>query len=148
MDADQTNAEWLLRLTERLRPHRPGPAFTRLHALDLSLSHLRVLRTLYAAHRLPMKALADQLCIKPPSLTALTRRLVETGLVKRHIHAADSRVVLLELTETGRSLHCELHEEQLQRMQQLLARLRPDEQRTLLDLLERATTPPLDNNAT
>lgn len=134
-----TNAERLLHLLERVRPQLLGPAFRRLHDLELSPSHLRVLRTLDHGQSMAMKELADQLCIKPPSVTALTRRLVETGLVGRQPHAADSRVVLIELTEAGRSLHRALYEEQLAGMGRLLARLTPAEQQTFLDLLERAT---------
>lgn len=141
MDEHQGNAERLLRLLERLRPQLMGPAFKRLHDLELSHSHMRVLRSLHSGESLAMKELADQLCIKPPSVTALTRRLVETGLVGRLHHAGDSRIVLVTLTDEGRSLHHELHQEQLAGMARLLARLTPDEQRTFLDLLERATTP-------
>ena len=141
MDEQQTNAERLLHLLEQLRPQLLGPAFKKLHDLDLSPSHLRVLRTLHDAQSLPMKALAGQLCIKPPSVTSLTRRLVETGLVGRRTHADDSRVVLIELTAAGQELHHQIYEEQLQRMGQLLARLSPAEQQTFLDLLERAITP-------
>lgn len=141
MDPPQTHAHRLLRLLDGLRPQLLGPAFRRLHDLELSPSHMRVLRILDGEQSLAMKELADQLCLKPPSVTALTRRLVETGLVERQPHAEDSRVVLLALTEAGRDLHRQLYDEQLQRMEQLLARLSPDERQTFLDLLERATSP-------
>lgn len=140
-DDRERNAERLLRLLERLRPQLMGPAFRRLHDLELSPSHLRVLRALHGGEALAMKDLADHLCIKPPSVTTLTRRLVSTGLVGRRPHAEDSRVVLIGLTEAGRALQRELHAEQLANMARLLARLSPDEQRTFLDLLERATSP-------
>lgn len=141
MDTSPNNAERLLRLFERLRPQFLGPAFKRLAELELSPSHLRVLHTLHGGQSMAMKDLADHLCIKPPSVTSLTRRLVETGLVGRHSHAEDSRVILLELTDEGRSLRDELYQEQLAGMSRLLGRLSPSEQQTLLDLLERATTP-------
>lgn len=140
-ELDEANAERLLRLFERLRPQLIGPAFRRLHDLELSPSHIRMLRILHGGQSMPMKELADQLCIKPPSVTALTRRLVETGLVGRLHHAGDSRIVLVTLTEEGRSLHQQLYQEQLASMKRLLGRLSPEEQRTFLDLLERATAP-------
>lgn len=135
----QSNPARLLQLLERLRPQLLGPAFRRLHELELSPSHLRVLRTLHGGQPLAMKELADLLCIKPPSVTSLTRRLVATGLVDRGADSEDSRVVLLELTEAGKALHRELYQEQLAGMTRLLARLSPAEQQTLLDLLDRAT---------
>ncbi|NWF78477.1 MAG: MarR family transcriptional regulator [Chloroflexi bacterium] len=132
------NARRLLQLLDRLRPQLLGPAFRRLSELQLSPSHLRLLRILQAAGPLAMKDLADQLALTPPSVTALTRRLVATGLVARRRHAADSRVVLLELTPAGRALHAQLTAEQLSQMGRLLAYLSPAEQGQFLDLLERA----------
>ncbi len=140
-DEQQQNAERLLYLLERLRPQLLGPAFRRLRDLELSPSHIRVLRALHSGETRAMKDLADELCIKPPSVTALAKRLVETGIVARRPHAEDSRVVLIELTEAGRALHRALHEEQLASVSRLLARLTPEEQRLFLDLLDRATSP-------
>jgi DNA-binding MarR family transcriptional regulator len=141
MEDRPTNAERLLRLFERLRPQMLGPAFRRLHDLELSPSHIRVLRALRGGGPMPMKDLAEHLCIKPPSVTSLARRLLETGLVAREHYAADSRVALILLTAEGQALHRQLHDEQLAAMDRLLARLTPEEQQTFLDLLERATAP-------
>lgn len=138
MDHPTDNARRLLQLLERLRPQLLGPAFRRLSELQLSPSHLRLLRILQAASPLAMKDLADQLGLTPPSVTALTRRLVTTGLVARRHHETDSRVVLLELTPAGHTLHAELTAEQLEQMDRLLAGLSGEEQSQLLDLLERA----------
>jgi len=138
MDATSDNPQRLLQLFERMRPQLLGPAFRRLHELQLAPSHLRVLRALHHQTPLAMKDLADELGLTPPSVTALTRRLVQTGLLARRAHAEDSRVALLELTDAGHKLHRELTDEQLRGMQRLLAALSAEEQQTLLDLLERA----------
>ena len=37
-----------------------------------------------------------------PSITALTRRLVKTGLVEQRSHPQDQGIVLLSLTSEGR----------------------------------------------
>lgn len=132
------NPRRLLDLLERLRPLLLGPAFRRLHELQLSPSHHRVLRTLVNDSPLAMKELAEQLSLTPPSVTNLTRRLVETGLVARRAHAEDSRVALLDLTDAGHKLHAELTAEQLESMGRFLAALTPEEQQTFLDLFERA----------
>jgi DNA-binding MarR family transcriptional regulator len=108
--------------------------------MGLSHSHMRVLRTLAPDRELAMKDLADQLHLTPPSVTALTRRLVISGLLGRRPHADDSRVVLLSLTDAGRDLHQQLYHEQLQAMGQLLAGLSEEEQRLFLDLLDRAVS--------
>jgi DNA-binding MarR family transcriptional regulator len=128
----------MLRLFEQLRHQKAGSAFRRMHELDLSFSHIRALHLLATAPALAMKDLAEQLQLTPPSVTALTRRLVQTGLVARQPHAEDSRVVLLSLTDDGRALLTQLYHEQLERMERLLEGLTLDEQQVFLDLLERA----------
>ncbi len=134
----RTHARRLLQLLEILRRGKPGAAFIRLNELNLSFSHLRTLHLLAPDKILSMKELAEQLDVTPPSLTAITRRLVQTGLVQRRTHPDDSRVVLLSLTEEGRQLFQQLYEEQLGRMEALLQGLSLEEQQVFLDLLQRA----------
>ena len=102
---------------------------------------MRALHLLACGRALAMKDLAEQLYLSPPSVTALTRRLVQTGLVRRQAHAEDSRVVLLSLTDEGQTLLQQLYQDQLQRMEQLLQALAPEEQELFLTLLERALQP-------
>ena len=132
------NARRLLSLLERLRPRMVSPALRRLQELQLSPSHLGVLRILHDGQPVAMKDLAERLQITPPSITALTRRLVQTGMVERLPHPEDSRVTLLALTEAGRELHRQLHTAHLERIGRLLAGLTPAEQEQFLDLFERA----------
>src|SRR3712207_2391875 len=134
----RTHAQRLLELLEILRRGKPGAAFVRLNELNLSFSHLRTLHLLSPDKMLSMKELAEQLDVTPPSLTAITRRLVQTGLVQRQTHPADSRIVLLSLTDEGRQLFGQLYEEQLGRMEALLQGLSLEEQQVFLDLLQRA----------
>jgi len=133
-----TNAHRLLRLFEEMRGSRPHPAFERLNALNISFSHVRAMHMLAPDRTLAMKDLAEQLHLAPPSVTALTRRLVQTGLVCREPHPQDSRVSLLSLTEEGQHLLQDLYQEHLRRMEQLLQGLDLEEQKIFLDLLERA----------
>lgn len=140
MDATTTNARRFIRLLDRLRHQRAGPVIERLNAMGLSHSHTRVLHMLAPGRELAMKEIADQLQLTPPSVTALTRRLVATGIVARRPHADDSRIVLLSLTEAGRELHEQLYHEHLQAMERLLAGLSEEEQRLFLDLLDRAVS--------
>lgn len=132
------NAQRLLMLLDRLRPRMVSPAFQRLQELQLSPSHFGVLRILHDGQPVAMKDLAERMHITPPSITALTRRLVQTGMVERLPHPEDSRVTLLALTAEGRELFRQLHSAHLGRMGQLLAGLTPAEQTQFLDLFERA----------
>lgn len=139
---DQTtliNAQRMLQLLDCMRANQPrSPLMQQLNEWGLSMSHLRLLSLLAPDRSLSMRELADALNITPPSLTALTRRLVQNGLIERRPHPDDSRVVLLSLSEAGRKLHHDLEAERLDRMVRLLSGLTHTEQRLFLDLLERA----------
>ena len=140
MKTTSSNAQRLLRLFEQMRASKHSPAIAHMHQQNLSFSHLRALHLLAAQPQLAMKDLAEQLCLTPPSVTALTRRLLAAGMIARQPHADDSRVALLSLTEPGRALLHEIYQDQLAGMERLLEGLSPDEQLLFIDLLERAVT--------
>jgi DNA-binding MarR family transcriptional regulator len=128
----------LLQLFDQMRDRRLGTMVSRLNELNLSLTHVRALRLLRTIDAMAMKDLAGQLSLTPPSVTALTRRLVQTGLIHREAHAGDSRVALLSLTSAGQELLHEISRDQLGQMELLLRGLTPEEQELFLDLMERA----------
>ena len=132
------NAYRLLQLFDQMRDRRLGTTFQRLSDLNLSFTHLRALRLLTTTDAMAMKDLAEQLYLTPPSVTALTRRLVQTGLIHREAHAADSRVALLSLTSAGQALLQEIARDQLGQMELLLRGLTSEEQEQFLSLIERA----------
>jgi DNA-binding MarR family transcriptional regulator len=138
MEHSKINAQRLLHLFESMREMKPGAAMQRLSELNLSFSHIRALRALAQNQTLAMKDLAEELQLTPPSITALTRRLVQTGLVRRDADEVDSRVTLLSLTDEGRLLLRQLYEGQLQHMELLLHGLTPEEQEQFLHLMDRA----------
>jgi len=138
---DQTisNAQRLIKLLDCMRAKQPrSPLFEQLSEWGLSISHLRLLSLLAPDREVSMRELAEALNVKPPSLTALTRRLVQTGLIERRPHPDDNRIILLSLSSRGRQLHHDLETERLARMTKLLAGLSHAEQQVFLDLLERA----------
>lgn len=133
------NAQRLLTLLDCMRARQPrSPLFDQLNEWGLSISHLRLLALLAPDRELSMRELAEALNIKPPSLTALTRRLLQSGLLERRPHPDDSRVILLSLSESGRQLHRDLEHERLGQLVHLLSGLSHTEQQVFLDLLERA----------
>lgn len=137
---DQQHAEHLASLFERVRSLYLSPAFAELMHLDLSFSHMKALRHIACHGAVPMKELADTLCMTPPSVTAMVRRLEQIGLLERVRSTSDNRVWLLHLTDQGRALIETLRWQRITLMQQLIDTLSPAEQHTLLDLLERAVT--------
>ncbi len=145
---DHDRARRLGQLFERLRGIEPTGVMLELKRLNLSISHMRALHLLAPGLPLPMKELAEQLQLAPPTVTALTRRLVQTGLVARSSHPDDSRSVLLHLTDAGRALQGTLHADHLQRMAWMLSGLTAAEQEQLLALWERAIAALQTENAT
>ncbi|MFF5010932.1 MarR family winged helix-turn-helix transcriptional regulator [Streptomyces phaeochromogenes] len=83
-----------------------------------------------------MSALAQKLRCEPSTATFLIDKLVEKGLVQRGSDAKDRRKTTVALTPTGISVR----ERQVLAMMtgSPLAKLTPDELRTLVELLEKA----------
>ncbi len=132
------NAQRFLQLMDAMGRRRHHGAFERFQALNLSFAHMRALHVLRNTAPIPMKELAEQLGITPPSVTALTRRLSQTGLIERLPHPDDSRVVLLAITEDGQTLIRDLEEGRLQHMMELLSGLTDEQQVMFIDLMEQA----------
>ena len=138
MTTTQENAQRLLQLLEELRHECPAPACINVAQLTLSFSQLRTMRLLLPDQALTMKELAKQLPMTPPSVTALTQRLVKTGLVERRSHPQDQRLVLLSLTGEGRQVMEQVYQERVRGMELLLQGLAPDKQELFITLTERA----------
>lgn len=137
-DTLTANVHRMIGLFELMRESRPNAAHVRMYTLNVTFAHVRAMHMLAPDRTLAMKDLAEQLKLTPPSVTALTRRLVQTGLVRREPHPEDSRSSLLSLTSDGQALLRELYHSHVERTRRLLQGLGPEEQELFLDLLERA----------
>lgn len=134
----EANTHRLIGLFDLMRESKPNPVHARMQTLNVTFAHIRAMHMLAPDRTLAMKDLAEQLKLTPPSVTALTRRLVQTGLVRREPHPEDSRVGLLSLTPDGHTLLQELYQSRIEDTRRLLQGLSLQEQQLLLDLLERA----------
>ena len=85
-----------MRLARRLRLERGSD--------DLTLSQLAVLGTLERHGASTVGELAQLERVKPPSMTRIVNSLVEATLAVRRPHELDGRQVIVDLTDTGRSL--------------------------------------------
>ena len=70
----------------------------------LAPSHGAILSTLYAHGPVSMQQLADHIDRDKSTITALVRRLVKHGYVRKRREAADGRKSIVELTARGRAL--------------------------------------------
>jgi MarR family transcriptional regulator, organic hydroperoxide resistance regulator len=103
---------------------------------DLSPVQCHVLHLIEPGQPIPMGRLADMLSCDASNVTGLVDRLEARGLVERRPWADDRRVKALDLTPTGSQLRAQL----LRRMTRRplpLSRLTPEEQRTLVRILQR-----------
>jgi DNA-binding MarR family transcriptional regulator len=118
-----------------------GPQRKRFMALaaeyDLSPPQLGALKVLDPDRPVAMSELADILGCDNSNVTGIVDRLEYRGLVERRPADHDRRVKLLALTEDGRELR-EALADRLHAPPGELARLSPEDQRALRDILRRA----------
>lgn len=84
-----------------------------------------------------MSDLAEALRIDPSTATRAVQRLVASGLAARAANDDDGRVVMVEITEAGRSRHAEVHARRGYLMTHMLGAFTPEERPVLADMLER-----------
>jgi len=121
-----------MRLARRLRVERGSD--------DLTLSQLAVLGSLERHGESTLGELAGIERVKPPSMTRIVNSLVEMGLIVRRPHDTDGRQVVLDLTDSARTLLDEDRRRRTAWLAQRLAELTDDDRALLsqvLPLLER-----------
>jgi MarR family transcriptional regulator, organic hydroperoxide resistance regulator len=104
---------------------------------ELSPPQVRALGMLDPERPVPMSELADALHCDNSNVTGIVDRLEDRGLVERRSATHDRRVKMLAVTDRG----AELRERLAQRLDEApapLARLSPDDQRALRDIMRRA----------
>jgi DNA-binding MarR family transcriptional regulator len=109
-------------------------------AADLSPVQCHVLHLIEPGRPMPMSRLAEALSCDASNVTGLVDRLESRGLVRRQPSPDDRRVRVLDLTPSGTRLRAELVKRVTCRAHPL-ARLTPEEQRTLVRILERLVGP-------
>ncbi len=103
---------------------------------DLSDPQYSVLVHLERNGQLTPSQLADLERIQPPSMTRTINCLVEAGLVEKAAHPTDGRVVVVSLTEQGRTGVAETRQRRSAWLEAQLAAMEPDERARLADALE------------
>jgi DNA-binding MarR family transcriptional regulator len=74
----------------------------------LTMSQLRLMAALLQSGSLTVGELAEELSVRPPTVTGLTDRLIKQDLIERSSDPADRRVVRVDLTEEGRRVLAEI----------------------------------------
>jgi len=104
---------------------------------ELSPPQVRALAVLDPERPVPMSELADALHCDNSNVTGIVDRLEDRGLVERRSASHDRRVKLLAVTERGADVRARLAE-RLDEAPAPLARLSPEDQKALRDIMRRA----------
>lgn len=110
---------------------------------ELSLGAMAVLGLLHRDGPLTVGELAGLERVRPPSMTRTVNCLQETGHVVRRAHESDGRLVVVELTETGRDTVLADRRSRDAWLARRLAELTPDERAVLREaapILERLSS--------
>ncbi len=126
----------LMQLLRRLRAIGPGqPPF---EEVGISSAQLALLEWVMTSPGCNLQDLADGLALTPPTVSVGVRKLEDAGLLERRPDPKDGRAWQFNLTEAGVALWERVQYYRNQKVQHLLAGLMPEEQQSLLLLLERA----------
>jgi DNA-binding MarR family transcriptional regulator len=84
-----------------------------------------------------LQQIAAGLRLTAPTVSVGIQRLEQSGLLQRTSDECDQRAINLILTPRGQELYSRANDVHEKRIQELLGRLKPSEQRQLVDTLER-----------
>ena len=110
---------------------------TNLATTGLTVSDLRILRSLSTKGPAPMTRLSGELFMTPASVTGLIDKLEDEGLVERARGTKDRRVVIVKLTDEGAARLEEGLRVNSQFAAKALKSLSSEEVELLIDLLQR-----------
>ena len=101
----------------------------------LTRTQASVLATVMRLGPIRLSELAEIEGINPTMLSRIVAKLEESGLFRRHPDPADGRVVLVEVTDAGRSEQLRLRAERSELLSARLAALPPERAEELLTAL-------------
>ncbi|MER5761872.1 MarR family transcriptional regulator [Streptomyces sp. NPDC002082] len=104
MKSDSVSSGWSALLALQRATHSTLQVLaTELVGLDLTPSEINALANLADGHARTVSELGAAVGSRPTTLTSVLDRLARRGLITRGTREGDRRVVLIALTETGRT---------------------------------------------
>jgi DNA-binding MarR family transcriptional regulator len=106
----------------------------------LTMPQLRLMSLLHQQDRRAVGELADEMGVRPATVTGLTDRLVRQRLIERQDDPADRRVVRIALTDEGRRVLSEIETASRAYMHEILSRMDTAAVRRLIAAFEEFCT--------
>lgn len=75
-----------------------------LEALDITYPQYLILLVLWEEDHQPVKVIGEKLLLESNTLTPLLKRMESKGILRRKRSDADERIVLINLTDSGRAM--------------------------------------------
>jgi DNA-binding MarR family transcriptional regulator len=79
-----------------------------LACFDMHPGQEQILFRLWAEEGQPQAALADMLCVEPPTITKMLQRMERRGWIERRGDPDDARLSRVYLTDAGRALQADI----------------------------------------
>ncbi len=79
-----------------------------LARFDMHPGQEQILFRLWAEEGQPQAALADMLCVEPPTITKMLQRMERRGWIERRGDPDDARLSRVYLTDAGRALQADI----------------------------------------
>lgn len=102
----------------------------------LTMPQLRLMYLLYLRDGRPVGELAEEMSVRPATMTGLTDRLVRQELIERRGDAEDRRVVRVALTDEGRRVLGEIEAASRLYLDAVFKRMGDDAVERLIDLFD------------
>ena len=106
--------------------------------VGLSRAQITLLDWVARSHECSLQELAEGLSLTAPTVSVGVRRLEEAGRLGRSPNPEDGRAWQLHLTAAGQQLWARVRAYRRQKVRRMLAALTPEEQQTLVTLLDKA----------
>jgi DNA-binding MarR family transcriptional regulator len=124
---------WVLRLI-----HQYGSMnFKRSKELGIHPGQIPVLVLLHKNEGLSLREIADQLHVKPPTVTVMVQRLEKSGMVYKQPDEKDQRINRIYLTQKGKNLKEDMRIVMDDNRQKLIRGFSQQEQDQMKDYLRR-----------
>lgn len=104
---------------------------------EITIPQHHILYYLRGKGEATMSEVAAYLFVTPPAVTGLVDKLVKTNLVKRKFSSSDRRIIMISLTEKGKSVISKIKNQFNDLLLTILKEFSPEEKESFLKITEK-----------